>query len=64
MATIGFIGAGNMAEAIARGLLRTAAFQRSAPRPRLCPTQGPDPDEFGGPEGGCCSRSGLARSRP
>jgi pyrroline-5-carboxylate reductase len=29
MATIGFIGAGNMAEAIARGLLRTAAFQRS-----------------------------------
>ncbi|HVT80721.1 MAG TPA: pyrroline-5-carboxylate reductase [Phycisphaerae bacterium] len=27
MPTIGFIGAGNMAEAIARGLLRTAAYQ-------------------------------------
>jgi pyrroline-5-carboxylate reductase len=27
MSTIGFIGAGNMAEAIARGLLRTAAYQ-------------------------------------
>jgi pyrroline-5-carboxylate reductase len=29
MPTIGFIGAGNMAEAIARGLLRTAAYQPS-----------------------------------
>src|SRR4051794_30471065 len=27
MPTIGFIGAGNMAEAIARGLLRTAVYQ-------------------------------------
>ncbi len=26
MPTLGFVGAGNMAEAIARGLLRTAAF--------------------------------------
>ncbi len=29
MPTLGFIGAGNMAEAIARGLLRTAVYQKS-----------------------------------
>ncbi len=39
MARIGFIGAGNMAEAIARGLLRTAAYQPSD----ICATD-PNPE--------------------
>jgi len=62
MPTIGFIGAGNMAEAIARGLLRIAAYQ-----PGEIMATDPNPerqqlfaDELGIPCGGECNKAAGA----